>query len=309
MLIRSMREKRPTLFAIKRYALHDGPQIRTTVFLKGCPLSCRWCHNPEGIARAIEIVSIQDRCIGCGACVEICPQQALSPSPQGGILRNRALCIECRLCIDICPALAHEATGWHADVERVMAEIKKDLPFYDTSGGGVTFSGGEPLVQPQFLLALLKACGELQIHRTIDTSGFAPTAILLDIARHTELFLYDLKHTETALHKEYTGVGNELILENLTALCHAGHRLRVRIPLVAGINDDEANIRATAEFLVGLPGIEAIDILPYHSFGRAKYQKLGHDYPGDGLTAPETAHINKLMQILNTSGFDVRLGG
>jgi pyruvate formate lyase activating enzyme len=289
-------------------ALHDGPQIRTTVFLKGCPLSCRWCHNPEGLARGIEILTIPARCIGCGECVENCPQQALTPDPLGGISRNRALCTDCGLCVDICPSLAHERTGWITDVS-VMAEICKDLPFFDTSGGGVTFSGGEPLMQAEFLLALLKACGDLQIHRTVDTSGYAKTATLLEVARHTELFLYDLKHMDSAIHKAFTGVDNGLILENLAALCRAGHRVQVRIPLVAGVNDDEENIRQTARFLAGLPGIEGIDILPYHSIGRAKYQKLGLMYPGDGLKAPDTAHTQKLITLLETAGFAVRVGG
>ena len=253
-----------------------GRRSAPRFFSKAVPLSCRWCHNPEGMAREVEIVSNRDRCIGCGECLDLCPQKALSLDAQV-IVRDRSLCTDCGICVDSCPALVHEATGRQTDVEAVMAEIKKDLPFYDTSGGGVTFSGGEPLLQAEFLLDLLRACGDLQIHRTVDTSGFAPTATLLEIARHAELFLYDLKHMESAFHKEYTGVGNELILDNLTALCRAGHRARVRIPLVAGVNDDKKNIRRTAGFLAALPGIEGIDLLPYHSIGRGEIPETRND--------------------------------
>ena len=299
----------PTLFAIKRYALHDGPQIRTTLFFKGCPLSCRWCHNPEGMSRRIELVMIRERCIGCGECVIACPQQALSAAAEGGIDRNPALCIECGRCVAICPALAHEATGWRTSVSEVMAEIEKDLPFYDTSGGGVTFSGGEPLLQPDFLLALLRECGRRQIHRTVDTTGYAPVDTLLAVAAETDLFLYDLKHMDGQRHLEYTGVDNALILSNLAALCRSGRPVRIRIPLVAGVNDDEGNIRATLEFLNDLPGIEGLDLLPYHGIGRAKYRKLGRDYPGQTLDAPDRHRIDTIIGIIRDAGYPVSIGG
>jgi pyruvate formate lyase activating enzyme len=304
-----MKPKPPTLFAIKRYALHDGPQIRTTVFLKGCPLSCRWCHNPEGISPRIELVMNREKCIGCGECVSTCPQQALTPSGTGGIDRNPALCIGCGRCVEVCPALAHEATGWRSSVAAVMAEIEKDLPFYDTSGGGVTFSGGEPLLQADFLLALLAECGRRQIHRTVDTTGHAPVETLLAVAAETDLFLYDLKHMNSEQHRRHTGVDNALILANLAALCHAGHPVRIRLPLVAGVNDDEANIRATLAFLAGLPGIEGIDLLPYHGIARAKYRKLGIDYPGEELSAPGATRITTLAGIINAAGFSTSIGG
>ncbi len=228
---------------------------------------------------------------------------------EGGIDRNQALCIECGRCVAICPALAHEATGWRTTVAEVMAEIEKDLPFYDTSGGGVTFSGGEPLLQPDFLLALLKECGRRQIHRTVDTTGYAPVETLLAVAAQTDLFLYDLKHMDSQRHRKYTGVDNGLILTNLAALCRSGHPVRIRIPLVAGVNDDEDNILATIAFLGDLPHIEGIDLLPYHGIGRAKYRKLGLDYPGEALTAPDRHRIDTFIGIISDAGYPVSIGG
>lgn len=160
---------RTTIFSIKHYALHDGPNIRTTVFFKGCPLSCFWCHNPEGIDAQIEIVTIADKCIGCKECIHGCPESALAFTEQG-LVRDQQRCTVCMNCVEICPALAHEALGWHSDIDSVMAEIEKDLVFYDQSGGGVTFSGGEPLMQAD-ALQLLKRCGDLEIHRAVDTSA------------------------------------------------------------------------------------------------------------------------------------------
>ena len=202
------------IFAIKRFSLHDGPHLRTTVFLSGCPLSCDWCHNPEGMSATVRIVSSPDKCIGCGECVEHCPSTALSRGA-GGIERDTDSCDVCGECVHRCPALAHEQTGWRTTVAEVMAEVEKDLPFYDQSGGGVTFSGGEPFDQPDFLMALLKACGRLSIHRTVDTSAYTSSRILLEAAEHTELMLCDIKHMDPALHKRYTGVDNKQILINI----------------------------------------------------------------------------------------------
>ena len=304
-----MRHNIPTIFAVKGYALHDGPQIRTTVFFKGCPLSCLWCHNPEGLSPGIEIITVRERCVGCGECVISCPQQALAPGTTAGMNRDPDLCTACGRCVEVCPALAHEATGRQTSVAAVMAAIEKDRPFHDTSGGGVTFSGGEPLLQPDFLLALLQECGRREIHRTVDTTGFAPTATVLAIAAETDLFLYDLKMMDSARHRRYTGVDNSLILANLAALCRAGHPVRVRIPLIAGINDGEEDIRAVLAFLHDLPGITGIDLLPYHGSGRAKYRKLGMSYPGGALTAPDRNHTTTLLGIIRDAGFQASIGG
>ena len=298
----------PLLFAIKRYALHDGPNIRTTVFFKGCPLNCFWCHNPEGIGHRPEVVTIGDRCIGCRECLHGCPTQALSLTTEG-IARNEESCTTCLECVEICPALAHEAVGYQSSVDEVMLEIEKDLPFYDQSGGGVTFSGGEPLAQPQALLALLVRCGARGIHRVVDTSGYGPLSTLLEIAHHTELFLYDLKHMDSGRHAAHTGVPNELILANLQALSRSGASFYVRIPLLAGINDDEDNVTATARFLQGLPGLLGVDILPYHHMAAAKYTKLRSGYSGGEHHRPTRESIDRTEAILVRFGHQVRQGG
>lgn len=296
------------IFAIKRYALHDGPNIRTTIFFKGCPLACWWCHNPEGIDFHSRVIFLGEKCVGCGGCVDHCPEHALQLSNKG-VLRDQDRCTTCTGCVDICPALAHEATGRSMNIDAILTEIKKDLPFYQQSGGGITCSGGEPLCQPQSLLALLEACGDLGIHRTIDTCGFAPGETLLEVARHCELFLYDIKHMDNEIHKRFTGVGNELILSNLKMLSDNGHAIRVRIPLIAGVNDDEKNIHASGAFIAGCQGVQSIDILPYHPSATAKYRKLNQIYQGASFNAPTKAHLDNLTEILKKYIVDVNIGG
>ncbi|MBW1636277.1 MAG: glycyl-radical enzyme activating protein, partial [Deltaproteobacteria bacterium] len=302
-----MEPETPVVFAIKRYALHDGPNIRTTIFFKGCPLGCHWCHNPEGIEREIRVITLAKKCVGSGECIKICPENALNLS-KGIIYRDVELCSGCGRCVDICPALSHEAVGWETNTEQLMEEIKKDLPFFDQSGGGVTFSGGEPLMQPEFLLDLLQQCGTLEIHRTVDTSGFAPTEILLTIAEHTDLFLFDIKHMDDKKHRFFTGVSNERILHNLKTLSETGSHIRARIPLISSINDDEKNIRATGLFLTEIAPVQGVDILPHHNSGMAKYRKLDLKYLGSEMKCPEESRINRTVSILREYGLDVHLG-
>jgi pyruvate formate lyase activating enzyme len=303
-----MNKTNSTIFAIKRYALHDGPNIRTTIFFKGCPLACHWCHNPEGIDFKIKILTLTGKCVGCGECADSCRENALQLTAQG-IHRETGKCTLCRTCVETCPALVHESTGWQATTDQLLIEIKKDLPFYDQSGGGVTISGGEPLCQPESLLALLQGCGALGIDRTVDTSGFAPTEILMRIAEHTELFLFDLKHMDNKLHRQYTGVANDLILRNLQTLSGSGQPVRVRLPLIPGVNDDEKNIRETGSFIAGCKGIQGIDVLPYHPSATAKYKKLGLEYKGKKITAPSQEQVSRTVQLLMKYISDVRIGG
>jgi len=296
------------IFAIKRYALHDGPDLRVTVFLKGCPLSCLWCHNPEGIDPAPGMITLPDKCVGCGECREACPQNALSPGPEG-MRRNRNACTACGVCAEVCPALAHETVGKKWTVTEVMTEIQKEVPFFHGTQGGVTFSGGEPLAQPDFLEALLRACKDLGLHRVVDTSGYASPATVSHVARHADLFLFDLKHMDPAAHRRLTGVDNALILSNLRLLAASGAQVALRLPLIPGMNDDEENIRRTGLLAASLPGIRSIDVLPYHASARGKYAKLGLPYPGEDIPPSLPDSVDRAVNILQQCGLDVRVGG
>jgi pyruvate formate lyase activating enzyme len=297
-----------TVFNISRYAIHDGPGIRTTVFFKGCPLSCWWCHNPEGISPEPEISLWPNRCVRCGACIEACPEHAISLS-DGGVDTDASLCELCFACVKVCPADAREVVGRTMTVDEVVAEIKKDVAFYDESGGGVTFSGGEPLMQPAFLLELLDACGGLEIHRAVDTSGYASKAVLLEVAGKTDLFLYDLKHMDPEIHMKYTGVSNELILENLKALACRQVAICVRLPVIPGINDDRNNIERTGAFLQSLHRVCYIDLLPYHDVASGKYKRFGYPYRLGKLPAPDPVHLQDIAAVLSSYGLCVTVGG
>jgi len=297
-----------TVFAIKKYAIHDGPNIRTTIFLKGCPLTCWWCHNPEGIPNDISMLWVKNKCVGCGECVEGCPTKSLSQLAEG-IERDSASCTRCSKCVDHCPALAHEETGWQATVADIMMEIKKDIPFYDQSGGGVTFSGGEPLMQPDFLLDLLKECGKMDIHRAVDTCGYVDPKLLLNVARYAEMFLFDLKHMDSSKHRHFTGVNNELILKNIEAVTEHGNQIRIRIPLIDGVNNDDDNIIRSGEFISNLAGVNEVDVLPYHGAAVAKYKKLALNYQGSGFAPISKERVAHCVRLLTNMGLKVQVGG
>ena len=297
-----------TIFDIKKYAIHDGPGIRSTVFFKGCPLACRWCHNPEGLTVAIQRIYRQERCIGCSECIQICPQKGLTPATNG-VVSDPAKCDLCQTCADHCPSEAIEFVGRKVTVDEVIREIEKDIAFYDESGGGITLSGGEPLMQPEFLLQILEACAALDLHRTVDTTGYTDSERLLEVARKTDLFLYDVKLMDAAKHRDFTGVSNEQILNNLKLLAQDGAHIQVRVPIIPGINNDAENIDRTAAFVADLPGVEQIAILPFHNSARGKYGRLGMACLTSDIERPGEEHLKIIAARLEKSGLQVKIGG
>jgi len=295
------------IFNIQRYSIHDGPGIRTTVFLKGCPLNCWWCQNPESQLNGKEMVFWEDRCIGCAACSTICPSGAIQIK-NGIPITKKEKCILCGKCIEKCPTLAREMIGKKITAEEVLKEIEKDLVFYEESGGGVTFSGGEPLKQSKFLERLLNGCRKKKIHTAVDTSGHIPWGILNKIHSKVDLFLYDLKIMDNERHKKYTGVSNELILENLKKLSSVHNNIFVRFPVIPGINDDYQNIKKMGEFLSSLK-ISQVNILPYHYIGIDKYRRLGRTYHLTAAQPPSKEKLSEVSAILSKFNLNVKLRG
>lgn len=296
------------VFNIMKYSIHDGPGIRTTVFMKGCPLTCWWCHNPESQQVKRQVVRFPDRCIGCGKCAEACTTGAIAIEDKRMKVDIKK-CISCGSCAEVCYAGAVEMAGKAMTAAEVIKEVEKDNIFYEESGGGVTFSGGEPFMQPEFLLEMLRSCKKKGIHTTVDTCGFVKKDILGEHSEFIDLFLYDLKMMDDAKHKKYTGVSNELILNNLKELTKLGKRIFIRIPIIPGINDDDANLEETGKFLSALNGIEQINVLPYHNIAMEKYKRLGEEYSLADIKTPSDDRMNEIAQKLKAFGFKVKIGG
>ena len=295
-----------TVLDIKRYAIHDGPGIRTTVFLKGCRLSCKWCHNPESQRERPEILYYVDRCTLCGACVSACEHGAI------GVMGDRltldqSLCVGCGACVRVCPNGARELAGRAMSVEQVVSEVVKDTLFYEESGGGVTLSGGEPLMQAEFTRDIAVRCHELDIHTSLDTSGYAPEKELMKVAGTIDLFLYDIKVVDDAIHLAYTGVSNRSILRNLRMLDEMRKRIWIRFPLVPGVNDDEQSLSDLIDLIGSLRAVEAVQVLPYHRAGAGKYRRLGREYAFLGTEEPSGE--DAAAYLAKETGLPVRIGG
>jgi pyruvate formate lyase activating enzyme len=291
-----------TVFSIERYAVHDGGGIRTMVYLKGCPLKCLWCANPEGQARDPELFRFPERCIGCGRCDAACPTKAARS--EGGASTS---CTVCGRCVEACPAEARKRFGRSMTVEQVVREILKDRAFYRRSGGGVTLSGGEPATQAEFGRAVLAACQAHGLDTAVETCGFAPFAALAGLAAHCDLFLYDLKHMDPDAHRRLTGVPNEIILANLQRL--AGLRtILVRVPIIPGSNDGADNLAALARFVSGLSPVPEIELLPYHNYGSAKYARAGRSYALCDVALPTTDYMQSLAAQIRAAGVPCHVG-
>jgi pyruvate formate lyase activating enzyme len=292
------------VFDIKKYSIHDGPGIRTTIFFKGCPLRCWWCHNPESQSPKPELMLRGQRCIRCGACVEVCTEGAIAEVTVNGstpVIKWQQ-CQVCGKCVEVCYSGARELVGRRVTASGIMAEVERDRPFYDQSGGGVTFSGGEPLMQPEFLMALLQACKESELHTVLDTSGYARWRTVEKTLPLVNVYLYDLKLVSEARHKVYTGVSNRLILQNLYRLSGAGANILVRMPLIPGLNDDETSLCLTGKALSSLPKLPQVEIIAYHDIAGAKYESLGRDYRLPGLKKPTMETLTWAVQVLASYG-------
>lgn len=299
--------KSGAVFKFQRYTIHDGPGIRTAVFLKGCPLRCLWCHNPESQEIGVEVVFNKKKCILCGNCLKVNKDGSVVMTEEGIVLDQKKG-NDCIKSANVCPAGALEAIGGEMTTDQVMDSILKDRMFFEESGGGVTFTGGEPFMQYEFLLELLMKCKEEGIHTAIETAGFAAWDYIRDAARYTDLFLYDLKLMDEKKHIKFMGESNRLILENLRKLSAIHNDIRIRIPLIPGINDDDENIEETCLFLKEI-NINKVDVLPYHNTGKYKYEQLGREYMLDDIKNPDNEELDNIAEKFRKHGIIVCIGG
>ena len=291
------------IYNIQRMSIQDGPGLRTTVFLKGCPLRCIWCSNPESQLTKPQVMCFENLCSGCGNCMEACPNDAVIPK-DGVFGRDIAKCTDCGACVESCPTEARELSGKMMRVEEVMDVVRKDSLFYENSGGGVTFGGGEPTAGGQFFLDLLEAAVGNGYHVTVDTCGVCPADRFDKTIELADLFLFDCKHMDPEQHKKLTGMENTLILRNMRAALSSNKEVRIRMPLMPGMNDSEENIAAMATFLKEF-GKTKVEVMPYHAFGKGKYAALSMVYPE--ITAYDPEQLKGVLQRFTDHGLTTEI--
>lgn len=302
-------ERKAFIFNKQKYNMYDGPGVRTLVFFKGCPLRCKWCSNPEGLERKYQIMFKPTTCVSCGSCVPVCPQKIHSISSLGEHIIDRSIdCIGCGQCVEACIPEALKVAGEQVPISELLEYVEQDRAFYDQSGGGVTLGGGEVTSQPEAAINLLQACKQEGLHTAIETCGYTKKETILRFAEYVDLFLFDLKHIDPERHFELTGVRNEMILENLEELIMKRNHVKVRMPMLKGINDSEAEIRGVIEFLKPFrefKNFEGIDLLPYHKLGVNKYVQLGMDYPIEGDPSLDDADLDRIEGWIREYDFPV----
>lgn len=295
------------IFNIQKFSVHDGPGIRTTIFFKGCPLTCQWCHNPESQSYQKEILIDTDRCSQCGQCQGHCSQQAIQRI-NGKVLYDKSKCSYCEECMDYCYNNAREIAGRGYTVPELMLEIQQDKAFYEQSGGGVTLSGGEVMTQIDFVEELVRACKEQGISVVIDTCGYAPRENFQRIMEYVDLFLYDIKTIEPKEHRHYMGKDNVLILDNLKFLSQEGANIQLRLPLIEGINATNEHIQMIINFISDLT-IPSISLLPYHHMGKDKYKKIQMEYPIENFSRPSEERLQEIQTMFIQKNYQVKIGG
>lgn len=301
------------VFNVQTYCIHDGPGIRTTVFVKGCPLRCLWCANPESNETKPQLMTYQSKCTGCGSCIPACPKQAISIKvleDSAWAVTDRTKCVDCGGCVKACPMEAREVTGKSMTVAQALEKVLQDKLFFDGSGGGMTISGGEALAHPKFSAALFRAAKEHGVHTAIETSNFAAPAVVDEVYAHVDLALCDIKHMDPDLHRKYTGVSNDQILENIKHIYHDLHvSVIVRVPTIPGFNDDLKNITATARFVYEQLGPDVpIHLLPYHRLGESKTESLGQQIHLT-IEVPSDEHMESLRRHVESYGPKCQVGG
>lgn len=305
-----MENLKATIFNIQRFSIHDGPGIRTLIFMKGCPLRCIWCSNPESQSAAPELVFYSEKCIKLNRCMQVCPTHAISA--QGNRLAlDQSLCNLCGECVKACYTGAWNIFGREVDVNYIIQEVEKDALFYKNSGGGVTFGGGEPLLWPSFISAVSQQCHAHSIHVAIETCGHAPWKSFEEILNNIDLVIYDIKHIDPKIHEKLCGHPNGLILDNLKRISKRGNmEIAIRIPIIPGLNDSEDNIIGTARFVASLnSNIRRVEILPYHKLGVKKYERLVREYACEDVEVPSNDHMQGIKRILENYELNVQIGG